>query len=239
MKYKYLLFFLMLVGSVKSQSLTGTRGLLHVPTAELYPDKTFAIGASFLPLPYMNYSRGGEEYDAYATYVTATFFPWMEVMFRYTHHVGIEVNPITQYFPDRMLTVRLQLLREKKYVPAVLFGLQDMSGAFATAGSGGAVNYSATYGVATKNFEWQQWQVGVSAGYAFDFLDMPTIDYKGLFGGVSISHKSLKNVGLLLEHDSETFNAGVELFLFNRFQLLLGAANFDAPIAGISYRYSL
>ena len=93
--------------------------------------------------------------------------------------------------------------------------------------------------MATKNFEWQKWQVGVSAGYAFDFLDMPTIDYKGLFGGVSISHKSLKNVGLLLEHDSETFNAGVEVFLFNRLQLLLGAANFDAPVAGISYRYSL
>ena len=238
MKYKYLLFFLMLVGSVKSQSLTGTRGLLHVPTAELYPDKTFAIGASFLPQPYMSYSRGGEEYDAYATYVTATFFPWMEVMFRYTHHVGIEVNPITKYFPDRMLTVRLQLLKEKKYMPAVLFGLQDMSGA-AGATSESAVYYSATYGVATKNFEWQQWQVGVSAGYAFDFLDMPTTDFKGLFGGVSISHKSIKNVGLLLEHDSETFNAGVEVFLFNRLQLLLGAANFDAPVAGISYRYSL
>ena len=238
MKYKYLLFFLMLVGSVKSQSLTGTRGLLHVPTAELYPDKTFAIGASFLPLPYMSYSRRGEEYDAYATYVTATFFPWMEVMFRYTHQIGNEVNPITQYFPDRMLTVRLQLLKEKKNMPAVLFGLQDMSGA-AGATSESAVYYSATYGVATKNFEWQQWQVGVSAGYAFDFLDMPTTDFKGLFGGVSISHKSIKNVGLLLEHDSETFNAGVEVFLFNRLQLLLGAANFDAPVAGISYRYSL
>ena len=204
----------MLVGSVKSQSLTGTKGLLHVPTAELYPDKTFAIGASFLPQPYMSTPRGGKLYDAYTTYVTATFFPWMEVMFRYTHHVGIEVNPITQYFPDRMLTVRLQLLKEKKYVPAVLFGLQDMSGAIgATMES--ATQYSATYGVATKNFEWQQWQVGVSAGYAFDFLDMPTTDFKGLFGGVSISHKSIKNVGLLLEHDSETFNAGVELFLFN------------------------
>jgi len=84
MKYIYLLFFLILMGSVKGQSLTGTKGLLHVPTAELYPDKTFAIGASFLPLPYMSYSRGGEQYDAYATYVTATFFPWMEVMFRRT-----------------------------------------------------------------------------------------------------------------------------------------------------------
>jgi hypothetical protein len=238
MKYIYLLFFLMLLGSVKGQSLTGTKGLLHIPTAELYPDKTFAIGASFLPQPYMSTPRGGKDYDAYTTYVTATFFPWMEVMFRYTHHVGIEVNPITQYFPDRMLTVRLQILKEKKYVPAVLFGLQDMSGALG-ATSESATQYSATYGVVTKNFEWQQWQLGVSAGYAFDFLDMPTTDFNGLFGGVSISHKSLKNVGLLLEHDSETFNAGVELFLFNRLQLLLGAANFDAPVAGISYRYSL
>ena len=238
MKYLYLLFFLILMGSVKGQSLTGTKGLLHVPTAELYPDKTFAIGASFLPQPYMSTPRGGKLYDAYSTYVTATFFPWMEVMFRYTHHVGIEVNPITQYFPDRMLTVRLQLIKEKKYVPAVLFGLQDMSGAVGVTMEA-ATQYSSTYGVATKNFKWQQWQMGVSAGYAFDFLDMPTTDFKGLFGGVSISHKSLKNVGLLLEHDSETFNAGVELFLFNRLQLLLGAANFDAPVAGISYRYSL
>jgi hypothetical protein len=188
--------------------------------------------------PYMSTPRGGKLYDAYTTYVTATFFPWMEVMFRYTHHVGIEVSPITLYFPDRMLTVRLQLIKEKKYVPAVLFGLQDMSGAVGVTMEA-ATQYSSTYGVATKNFKWQQWQVGVSAGYAFDFLDMPTTDFKGLFGGVSISHKSIKNVGLLLEHDSETFNAGVELFLFNRLQLLLGAANFDAPVAGISYRYSL
>ena len=58
----------------EAQSLTGTRGLIHIPTAELYPDKTLAIGASFLPSPYMNYLYSGskDDFDSYTTYVTVT-----------------------------------------------------------------------------------------------------------------------------------------------------------------------
>ena len=139
----------------------------------------------------------------------------MEVMFRYTHQIGNEVNPITQYFPDRMLTLRFQFLKEKKYVPAVLFGLQDMSGAFGST-SKEANYFSATYGVATKNFEFKKWDMGLSIGYAFNFLNVPTNDFNGFFGGVSISHEKYRNVSLLLEHDSKTFNTGLEFFLFNR-----------------------
>ena len=73
-------------------------------------------------------------------------------MFRYTHELNLPVNVTTRYFPDRMLGFRARLLSEKKYLPALVLGLQDASALF---GDTCLVcsNYSATYFVSSKNFK--------------------------------------------------------------------------------------
>lgn len=104
---------------VFSQSLTGTAGLIKIPTGEMYPDKTFSLGATYIPKGYYKRTYGElkgkiTENAGSATFVTLNLLPSIEVMFRYTHEFGLKVNPTTQYFPDRMFTVRWQLFKEKK-----------------------------------------------------------------------------------------------------------------------------
>ena len=51
-------------------------------------------------------------------------------MFRYANELNRVVNVETQYFPDLMFSMRGRLLKEKKYLPAIVLGLQDASSIF-------------------------------------------------------------------------------------------------------------
>lgn len=117
--------FALMLGSMLSnfsygQSLTGTTGLIKIPTGEFYPDKTFSLGATYIPKGYYKRTYGPfqgqltENADS-ATFVSLNLLPSIEVMFRFTHEFGLKVNPTTGYFPDRMFTVRWQLFKEGRY----------------------------------------------------------------------------------------------------------------------------
>ena len=50
---KLILIVLLLVGGVVSgQSVTGTSGLIHIPSARMLEDGQLVIGAAFIPKPY-------------------------------------------------------------------------------------------------------------------------------------------------------------------------------------------
>jgi hypothetical protein len=123
------IIFLLVSGVVSAQSVTGTSGLIHIPSARMLEDGQLVLGAAFIPKPYF------QRYDrrinpGLNTYITLGFFPFLEVMFRYTNELNVPVNLETKYFPDRMFTVRGRLLKEKKYLPAIVLGLQDASAIF-------------------------------------------------------------------------------------------------------------
>ena len=49
---KLILIVLLLVGGVASgQSVTGTSGLIHIPSARMLEDGQLVIGAAFIPKP--------------------------------------------------------------------------------------------------------------------------------------------------------------------------------------------
>ena len=87
------------------------------------------MGAAYIPKPYFK-AYGGRNNPGLNTYITVGFFPFIEMMFRYTHELNVPVNTETGYFPDRMFTIRGRLLKEKKYLPAIVLGLQDASAIF-------------------------------------------------------------------------------------------------------------
>ena len=86
------------------------------------------------------------------TFVTVTFLPFVEVMFRYTHELNMRVNPQTRYYPDRMFAGRIRLTKESKYIPAIVVGANDFTKALGL--STASTNYSATYVVGTKSFKY-------------------------------------------------------------------------------------
>ena len=54
---KLILIVLLMVGGVASgQSVTGTSGLIHIPSARMLEDGQLVIGAAYIPKPYFTYS---------------------------------------------------------------------------------------------------------------------------------------------------------------------------------------
>ena len=233
---KLILIVLLLVGGVASgQSVTGTPGLIHIPSARMLEDGQLVIGAAFIPKPYFQrYERRLN--PGLNTYVTYALFPFMEVMFRYTHELNVPVSFETSYFPDRMFGFRARLLKEKKYFPALVLGLQDASAIFGETCLG-CSNYSATYFVGSKNIRTGFGNFDLSIGYAFDFKELKAKDYKGVFGGISFSPDFYKNSSILFEYNSKGINTGIGLTALSRFNLMFGFWDLSKPTFSVNYLF--
>ena len=218
-----------------SQATNGMSGLIHIPSARMLEDGQLVLGAAYIPKPY--FQRYNKRLNpGLNTYITYGILPFVEVMFRYTHELNMPVRPSNQYFPDRMFGFRARLLSEKKYIPAIVLGLQDASAIIADTCLG-CSNYSATYFVGSKNIKVGFGNFDLSIGYAFDLKELKTKDYKSLFGGISFSPNFYKNASILIENNSKGINAGIGLTGFSKFNLMLGVWNLDRPTFSFNYLF--
>ncbi|WP_158551540.1 YjbH domain-containing protein [Rhodohalobacter sp. SW132] len=227
--------FLQFTGRVSAQSLTGTTGLFHIPTAEMMSDRTFMAGVHQIPAKYSLYGRG--LHDNRYGFATLTFLPRIELMFRYTYLLGVDRSSRTSGpFMDRMVAARVLIIRESGYRPALLFGVHDPGQAFDVAAN---KYFGANYLVTTKHFSAAGFRAALHAGYAFDLFNEATQVYDGLFGGMSLSHQALPWFEIMAENDSFRWNAAAKLLILNRVQLMAGLMELKNPAGGISYRVTL
>ena len=242
MRKLVIIVFLVVSGVVSGQSVTGTSGLIHSPSARMLEDGKLVIGAAFIPKGVFARTIYGFSENAVKinpglnTYVTYALFPFMEVMFRYTHELNVPVTMETGYFPDRMFGFRARLLKEKKYFPALVLGLQDASAIFGETILS-ASNYSATYFVGSKSIKTGFGNFDLSIGYAFDFNVLKTIDYKGVFGGVSFTSSFYDDLSILFEHNSKGINTGFKLNLISKFNLMFGIWDLEKPTFAFNYLF--
>jgi hypothetical protein len=239
--------FIMLCGAaLKAQSLTGLSGGYSIPTADFQKDKTLILGYSFLNKKYYdNYVRS-KKYNFSAGYFTLTFLPFAEVSVRVTYPNGYNAEHENIIIGDRMISGRLQPLKETRYLPSVVVGLQ---GFYKTTGGDdllniggkGASYFNSSFIVLTKNlrpdilFE----KIGITAGYGSDIVAANTHQFIGLFGGVSISPKKMDYLELMMEYDADKWNVGMRLVLFKHVVLLAGLEGLDAFSFGVNYRLVL
>jgi hypothetical protein len=230
------------------QSLTGTRGLIKAPTARMYESGTLSIGMGYIPPKFFkrtfNDWYGREQLQGVrtgnaglTTFVTANPLPFMEIMFRYTHELNLQVNPLTTYFPDRMFTARFKLFEEKGNRPAILLGLQDIS-ALAEVTCETCSNFTATYIVGSKIFKYNQLTIDVSIGYAADLIKLPAKDFKGFFGGLEVKYNEFEQAQLLIDYDTTSLNIGIQGYLLNRVHTVIGLMDFE-PMFIVAYRYKI
>ena len=241
------LWILFSITPINAQSTTGTRGLVKAPTARMFEDGTLSLGAALIPPGYYKRTFGTKKGDVVPnaglkTFVTVNLFPFMEVMFRYSHELNLPVTPITQYFPDRMFTARFKLLNETKKWPAVVLGMQDVVAFFAkdAAGGGTTPNFASSYLVATKNFEYKGFTIDASLGYGSDLGDIPAKEFKGLFGGVEITTPYLEDTQLLLDYDATYINLGVQKQFFKNLHTMVSYyPNYQKIGWVLAYRYKM
>ena len=237
MRKLILIIFLVVGWFVSGQSVTGTSGLIHIPSARMLEDGQLVIGAAFIPKPY--FQRYEKRLNpGLNTYVTYALLPFMEVMFRYTHELNVPVKMETGYFPDRMLGFRARLLKEKKYLPALVFGIHDFSKLTkVTSQSNLNSMYSSSYLVVSKKLKPKQFKIDISIGYAFDLMDLESKDFKGLFYGFEIIKHDFNYISLIFEHNSKGINTGFKLNLISKFNFILGMWNLDKPTFAFNYLF--
>ena len=236
LKYVFFAFALFISLPTRSQSITGTQGQFFIPTAEMHPDRTLVLGAGYIPKGYFQrYNRSVN--PGMPTFVTVSLLPFVEIMFRYTHELNMRVNPETKYYPDRMFAGRIRLLKESKYIPAIVVGANDFTKALGL--STAPTNYSSTYVVGTKSFKYLEYQFATSLGYGLDVLELDRYDFLGIFGGVEIRHNQLANSSLSLEYDSKNIHLSIGHTFFNRLVIKAGLWDLKKPAAMIAYKYQI
>jgi hypothetical protein len=214
-----------------AQSLTGTSGLVTVPTAEMLGDGEVSFGATFFNKRYFAFSNN--QYHGLAYYATLGYLPFLEISLRLTRCINY---PEPQAIGDRMPSVRVRVYKEDEYIPSVVLGIHDFAAVF---GGEEAINFNACYVVASKNIETNSGigKIGFHLGYGTDWIAAFNHQFVGLFGGVSVSPKPF--IVFMLEHDAEKFNIGSRATLFEHLNLILGLMHLDAISAGLSYNFRL
>lgn len=245
-KWIWIIFFIGNLGSWASKSqaqgLSGSNGLFNIPVAYLPDDRQMTMGAHFLNKDYGSFKYGRDKdylWHGLATFVSIGLLPRVEFQFRYTHLLGREISADERYFPDRMMTFRIQLLKESVYRPALTLGLQDQTYLF----DGDFSHFATNYLVASKTIQWGVFSIQNHLGYGLPPIKdqhRPTqFSYQGLFGGFGMQWSRLSGMELLLEYDSRNINVGMKILAFKRLQVLLGLHEGKAFSGGLSWHSRL
>jgi len=210
---------------LRSQALTGTTGLVTIPTAAMPPDGSATIGVHWID-PRYHRSPYGDNTAIYE-FADIGFLPFVEVGLRLTR----VLDTPDQALGDRMVSVRFRLLEERARTPAVVVGAHDLVGTRI---------YHTTYVAASKEIGEVPLvgAVGLNVGYGGQWLGVRAKgeQFQGFFGGVSVSPRPW--IALLAEHDGERVNAGARLRVW-RLNLLGAAYGMDGLSGGISYTHQL
>lgn len=213
-------------------------GLLNIPTAEIIGDGEISFGFSFITRQTMEYSN--YEQDVIAPYIHLGFFPFMEIGVRLVrqlrkYEIGHNV--------DRVFSLKMRLFNEADVLPALAIGIHSIP-----SGTVEATHFQSLYIVSTKNFRnlLGLENVGITLGYGSDVIKAADHQFIGFFGGVAFDfdlssdfYLLTSTLSILLEHDSERFNTGVRITLFDHVKILAGLMEMKYFSGGLSMSLQL
>lgn len=230
-----LLFFICLHG--KGQSSLGVSGLLTAPSADMQVDGTFMMGGNFLS---KNMLPDGFRHNTGNYFLNITFLPFVEVGYRCTlaKVKGSDLKDTWQQ--DRAVSLRLRVLKEKKYIPSVVLGSNDALTTYAlNPFSSKKENrmFGSIYGVVTKNIPMGNHILGITGGYYIPVYDESPNE--GFFGGIRYTPGFLPQMSVIADYNGKKMSAGASLFLFDHFRMQVMTYGFKDLSAGIRYEFIL
>ena len=227
-KWCLLLLLLGCSKGAQAQYSMGNTGLLNIPTADMQKTGTFMGGGNYLPEGMTPFSFNTGNYFA-----NITFLSFLELSYRCTLQKAKRYDGKKGYFhQDRSMTARLRPLKEGKFHPSLLIGVDDP---FRNTG----INYFATiYGVLTKGFSIAKGdRLALTAGY---YLPLNKHSIKdGPFGGISYSPAFCREMSFMAEYDSEGFNVGAAARLWKHLSIHVFTREFNSISGGIRYECRL
>lgn len=228
----FILIFILLVSKANSQSIFGTTAWLNTPAAEMQEDGTFYVGSSFVNSNLLTSLADGK-HNAFTYYFNITFLPFLEVNFGST---GLFDHTNDDNTVDRRFSMRLRVLRERKYVPAIVFGVRDIYTSIAKEANTNQY-FSALFAVATKHIQVKKSEFGITLGYGFDAFRNNQFD--GFFGGVTFSPSFLRQMKLIAVYDTQNFNIGADILFFKHLFVYAMLSDFQYFSGGLAYKVYL
>lgn len=230
MKYVVLLLLVYIVPVIGSAQISsGTTGLLNIPTAEMQTSGTFMFGGNYLPEAFTS-----EElcFNTANYYFNITFLPFLELTYRMTflkmNDDDLSLNNIWDNNQDRTFGLRMRLLNEKKYLPAFVIGGNDVLR---------SDYFSKWYAVASKTIVFNENRVAVTLGAAIN--DFSNSQSARPFAGIELSPKICKQLSLIAEYDTDAFNMGASVLLFNHLYMNAFVYDYQNIMGGFAYKIYL
>lgn len=214
--------------AASAQAVSGHTSLILIPTAEMPGDGVVRLGGGFVNGRHSTL-EGRNDFTPYG--VSIGFLPFLELGFRFNRQLGVEREALG----DRLLLVRIQAVSERGRRPAVTFGAHD----FLKSTGEETRKFNALYVVATKHFESSlpTGRIGVHLGYGTDLIDAKAHQFAGPFAGVSA--RPSEWIEVMVEHDTETLNAGVRGHIMDHVRVMIGLQNLDTFIGGVTLQIRL
>lgn len=227
----------------------GKPGAINTPSAEWLDETPLGFSLANLPGDYSMFSREtGDNVIFYNARINLTSFFAANVSIAYRAEKA-EQNKLG--IGDRQLDLKFRVIKEKDFLPAVVVGWTP---------PGSAAPYlSHDYIVLTKNIKASLGNIRLSAGYGspyvfrrkkdsgsyFDIFVEKKSDFlnanylTGFFG--SMVYEPVTWGGILLEHDSNTVNAGLFVTPLKWFTVQLTTYEFKqfSYVAGLNFQLDL
>lgn len=212
-------------------SFSGTTGFLLTPHWRVLGDRQVEAG-------YGRLSAGGawdhrDESPNEVWYATVGYLPRTEIGLRWTVIPGLKsfetVVPDSRLTDaDRMLSARLALLEPSGWRPGVAIGVDDVSG---------TRRFHSTYAIAGTTGRIHSLRVGLGGGYAPPALTATRHVLDGGFGALEVALPPHARV--VVEHDSEKWNAGFGLTVIGHLKLRAAWIDLRHPAVGIGWSMHL
>lgn len=225
-------------------SLTGPKGMVNVPHAEVLEEKTFMFGMhtnneNYLLIDYGDSRPPGSEYISSLTF---GFLDRINITFMLSRIFGDPKQIIGDVasIGDRSMQITFLALKEKTFLPSVVLNIADpfySTNQFLTG----------NHILATKTLvNNSQSKVKTSLGYGIPYLlvftgqetrtlaDKESDFLTGLFGGISYELLPA-NAQVSLEYDGWNFNTGLGITFWERLSVQAYLQGFRYPGIGFNY----
>lgn len=229
--------FLLWALSGSAQQYIGSEGLIHVPTADMDTVGIARVGAHYIPKAMMpdRMLLDGEKFNSWTNYLSVTPFRWIELGYGYTlwklHKNLNKKNEVGFYSKDRYFSVRLQLLQEGRWWPAVAVGGNDVWGS-SDNGVSASNYYRNYYASLSKHVDVKGHEFGAHVTYRKWKQDF-NHKWNGVVGGLTYRPAFYRPLRLVGEWDGCGVNVGADCRLFKYFLVQCALLDFSDFNAGL------
>lgn len=200
-----------------AQQTLGTTGTLNAPSARMQKDKTVLLGGNFLhekSTPQSLFT-----YNTFNYFLNATLLPFFEVSYTCTL-----IKATDNFIPekkgrfvnqDRSMSARLSVLKERKFLPAIVVGGNDILSSVSNRKLKVTSNqyFSRIYIAFSKKFMIRKEEIDVHLSGIYYRQQK----WKGdcISAAISYTPSITRNLNFIVEYDSRWFNIGANYLVFN------------------------